>query len=78
MPKITVFVPPAMFATMLVIGATVVAMVSTPATGAPSSHPTEATLLLVVVPHDATTPTIAIATMDLRIEFMFLLYMSAP
>jgi hypothetical protein len=45
---------------------------------APSSHPTEATLLLVVVPHDATTPTIAIATMDLRIEFMFLLYVSAP
>jgi hypothetical protein len=30
------------------------------------------------VPHDATTPTIAIATMDLRIEFMFLLYVSAP
>jgi len=32
----------------------------------------------VVVPHEATTPTIAIATMDLRIKFMVSLYVSAP
>jgi hypothetical protein len=70
MPVITVLVPPAIFATMLVIGATVVAMVSTPATGEPSSHPTAATSLLLVVPHEVTTPTIAINAMDLRIEFM--------
>jgi hypothetical protein len=55
---------------MLVIGATVVAMVSTPATGEPSSHPTAATSLLAVVAHEVTTPTIAINAMDLRIEFM--------
>ena len=43
MPATMVLVPPTMFATMLVIGATVVAMESIPVTGAPSSHPTEAT-----------------------------------
>ena len=39
MPVTSVLVPPAMLATMLVIGATVVAMVSTPVTGAPSPQP---------------------------------------
>ena len=39
MPVTSVPVPPAMLATMLVIGATVVAMVSTPVTGAPCSQP---------------------------------------
>ncbi len=45
MPATMVLVPPAMLATMLVIGATVVAIVSVPLTGAPSSHPTAGVVL---------------------------------
>jgi len=40
-----VFVPPAMFATMLVIGATVVAIFSAPSTTSPNWHPTVVSLL---------------------------------
>jgi hypothetical protein len=68
MPEITVFVPPAMLATMLVIGATVVAIVSAPLIGAPRSHPTAGVPFSVALPHEATKPTTAIATMDLRID----------
>ena len=45
MPATIVSVPPTMLATMLVIGATVVAMVSTPVTGEPRSQPTAGTVL---------------------------------
>ena len=40
-----VFVPPAMFATMLVIGATVVAIFNAPSTASPNWHPTVVSLL---------------------------------
>lgn len=78
MPVTSVPVPPAMLATMLVIGATVVAMVSTPVMGAPISHPIATTPFSVVVPHEATKLTIAIAAMDFRINFMRQLYVSTP
>ena len=77
MPVTSVPVPPAMLATMLVIGATVVAMVSTPVTGHPARIQLKQLDCWWCAARSEKTNN-AIATMDLRIEFMFSLYVSAP